>query len=111
MVLYNPPIPDGDPTIARIFLPYKTSRMTIMRVRRTLSETATERYGRMKMPLPHAQDLVASIDIPVPIIVGLAQGIAARLWRTRIRTHSGKVHEAGQGNDPEGPIVDNVTTI
>ena len=39
MVLYNPLIPAGRPVTVRTFLPHRTSRMTIMRVRRTLSES------------------------------------------------------------------------
>ena len=110
MIPYNPPIPARDPVAARTFLPYRTSRMTIMRVRRALSETVTERCGRMKLPLPHPQDLVASINIPVPTVMALTQGVAASLGRTRIHTHSSKVHEEWEGGDPEVLAVDDVTT-
>ena len=48
IVLYNPLIPTGDPVVARTFLPCKTSRTTIISVRRTLSETEIERYGTPK---------------------------------------------------------------
>jgi len=44
IVLYNPPIPARDPVAVRIFLACRTSRMTIIEVRRTLSETEIERY-------------------------------------------------------------------
>ena len=46
MTLYNSPIPPGLPMAARMFLQCRRSRMTIMRVRRTLSETEVEKYGR-----------------------------------------------------------------
>ena len=46
IVLYNPPIPAVDPVAARTFLPYRTSRTVIMRVRRMLSESEIERYAR-----------------------------------------------------------------
>ena len=52
MVLYNPLIPAEDPVAARTFLPCRTSRMTIMRVRRTLSEPDNERYGRPNQMAP-----------------------------------------------------------
>ena len=42
MALYNLPSPDGDPGTANIFLPHRTSRMTIMRVRMMLSESEIE---------------------------------------------------------------------
>jgi len=45
MVLYNPPIPAQDPVAARTDLPCRTSRRTIIRVRKTLSETGIEKYG------------------------------------------------------------------
>ena len=66
-VLYNLLVPVEYPKAARMFLSCRTSRMTIMRVRRTLSETETERYGRVKLALPHPQDFDASTMIPVAI--------------------------------------------
>jgi len=42
VVLYNPLIPVGDPMAARILLPRRTRRTTIMRVRRMLSESEIE---------------------------------------------------------------------
>ena len=47
IVLYNPLIPTGDPVAARTSLPWRTSRTTIMRVRRMLSESEIEMYGRV----------------------------------------------------------------
>ena len=43
IVLYNPLIPLGTPKVAQTSLQCKTSRMTIMRVRMTLSETEIEK--------------------------------------------------------------------
>jgi len=48
---YNPPNPTRDPVAARTFLPYRTSRTTIMRVRRMLSESEIEMYGRVDQGL------------------------------------------------------------
>ena len=42
IVLYNPLIPAEDPVAMRTFLPCRMSRMTIMRVRRMLSEREIE---------------------------------------------------------------------
>ena len=111
MVLYNPPIPTRDPVTARMFLPCRMIRVTIMRVRRVLSETEIERCGRMKLTLPHPQEWEASTAMPVAISTTLAQSTAARLGRTRIHTHGGKVHEAGERGDPEVLAVDDVTTV
>ena len=44
MTLYNPLIPLF-PVEVRTFLVWRMSRMTIMRVRRTLSDSAIEKYG------------------------------------------------------------------
>ena len=43
-VLYNPLIPARDPVAARMVLPCRESWTTIIMVRRTLSETESERY-------------------------------------------------------------------
>ena len=43
-VLYHPLIPARYPVAVRMVLPCRTSRVTIIRVRRTLSETEIERY-------------------------------------------------------------------
>ena len=69
IVLYNLLIPVGDPTAARMYLSCRTSRMTIMRVRRTLSETEIERFGRMNLTSPHPQEWVASIVTLVAILI------------------------------------------
>lgn len=70
-VLYNLLISVGDPMVAWIFLSCRTSRMTIMRVRRTLSETEIERCGRMSLTLPHPQEWEATIKIPIAILMTL----------------------------------------
>ena len=49
--------------------------------------------------------------IPIARLTMLAQSAAAGLLRTQIRTHGGKVHEAGEGDDPEVHGVDHVTSI
>ena len=46
--LYNPPSPAGDPEATRTILTCKASRMTIMRVRRTLSETEIATHGMLR---------------------------------------------------------------
>jgi len=48
MALYNPSIPAGDPETARTFLPCNASRMTIIKVRRTLSEIEIATHGILK---------------------------------------------------------------
>ena len=50
MTLYNPPIP-VPPMEARMSLAWSISRMTIMRVRRTLSDNEIEKYGRPNQTL------------------------------------------------------------
>ena len=49
--------------------------------------------------------------IPIAMLIMLTQSVATSLWRTRIRTHRGEEHEAGEGDDPGVHDVDNVTTI
>ena len=51
MTLYNPLIPLS-PVEVRMFLVWRMSRMTIMRVRRTLSDSAIEKYGRPNQTPP-----------------------------------------------------------
>jgi len=114
--LHNPLIPTKDPVAVRKFLACRASRMTIIRVRRTLSETEIERYGIPNWGNTGVISLLRrgwmdSIAIPIPIMVALVQSIAAGLWRTRMRTQGGKVHEAGKGGSPEGCGVDNITTV
>jgi len=62
MVLYSPLIPTGDPVAARTFLPCRTSRTTIMRVRRMLSDNEIEMYGRVERDTTDNSD-----RIPIPI--------------------------------------------
>ena len=115
--MYNPLIPDGEPVAARTFLLPRKSRRTIMRVRRTLSETATEIHGILYLRRRMAQVLLTGCDIwkmtkiPIPILMSLAQSVTARLWRTQIRTNGCKVHEEGEGDDPKVRGVDHVTTM
>jgi len=52
IVLYNLPIPASGPVAVRTFLACRMSRMTIIRVRRTLSETEIERYATLDMESP-----------------------------------------------------------
>ena len=44
--LHNPPLPVS-PIAVRKFLACRVSRMTVIRVRRTLSESEIERYGML----------------------------------------------------------------
>ena len=111
MVLYNPAIPARDPVVARMFLPCSTSRVTIMRVRRTLSETEIERCGRVRLSLPHPQEWEASTAIPVPTFVVSTHSTTTSSRRRHIHTHGGKVHEAGEGDGPEIPAEDYETTV
>ena len=48
MDVHNLLIPVGPPVAVRMLLLCRTRRMTIMRVRRTLSETETERCRKLK---------------------------------------------------------------
>ena len=48
MILYNLLVSDGDPVAVRSVLPCRTSRVTIIRVRRMLSETEIDRCRRAK---------------------------------------------------------------
>ena len=48
LVKYNPVSPEGIPIMPQVFLPCRTSRITIMGVRRTLSESKIEKYERPK---------------------------------------------------------------
>ena len=112
IVLYNLLIPVGDPMAARTFLSCRTSRMTIMRVRRTLTKTETERCGRRSLTSPHPQAWEVSITIPIAMLTTLAQtAAAAGLWRTHRHTNSSKVHKAGEGNGPEVLVEEYITTI
>ena len=115
MALYNPLIPAAEPAATRTFLLCRMSRMTIIRVRRTLSETEIERYRRPKSRVvearepPHLLDWKTSVMIPVATLIMLAQ--SSLLGRTLTRTHRGKVHETREGDDPGIHEVNHVTTI
>ena len=80
IALYNPLIPTGDPVAARMFLPCRTSRMTIVRVRRTLSETEIEMYGTPKrggigLCSRYVPNWKYSITMPIPTLMVLVQSI------------------------------------
>ena len=49
MDMYDPLVPAGDSMVERTFLSCRTSRMTINRVRRMLSETEIEAFGILKL--------------------------------------------------------------
>jgi len=75
MVLYTPLTPTEDQVVARMLLPRRTSRTTIMRVRRTLSESEIENHARF-----HGRKLTGSVTgkserVPVAILLALALGI------------------------------------
>jgi hypothetical protein len=102
---------------ARMFLLCRTSRMTIMRVRRTLSETEIEKYGRPKLMATEFQMLLFGLRGLVDehdthrYINDVSPERCRRFVENSIRTHRGKVHEAGEGDDPEVHGVDYVATI
>ena len=56
-------------------------------------------------------DISKTTKIPIPILTALTQSVAAMLRRTQIRTNGRKVHEEGEGDDPEIPSVDYITTM
>ena len=115
-VLYSPLNLDGAPVVARMSLPCRTSRMTIRKVRRILSETEIAKYGRPKKlaigvwGLFRPQACQTSIIIPIAEPITLAQSITAGLAKIRTRTHRAKVHEAGKGSNPEVPGVNHIAT-
>jgi len=118
VVLYHPPTPSWDPMALRTFLLCRTSRPTIIRVRRTLSEIEIERYGTAKLKVTEFQILVPgredrrmNVMVPIAILGTLTQGIATGSQISRMRTDRGNVHEAGEGNYPELHGVDHVATI
>jgi len=83
-VLHNPLIPTADPVTARICLPCRISRMTIIRVRRTLSETEIERYGIPKwgnkgVDQANPWDWKYIAMIPIPTLMALVQRAAVGL--------------------------------
>ena len=63
MALYNPLIPTGAPMAERMFLLCRASRMTIIRVRRTLSEIEIEKYGRPKLMAIEFQMLLLGCEV------------------------------------------------
>ena len=67
MNLYIPLIPTRDPVAARTLLPYRTSRMMIVRVRRTLSETEIERFKMLIPTISVPRIWEMSVAIPVPM--------------------------------------------
>ena len=116
MVLYITLIPDAPPVAAWMFLPCRMSKTTIMRVRRTLSETEITKYGKPKKVatgvwgLFHPQACPTSIMIPIAIGFPLAQSVAAGPWGIQMRTRRAKVHETREGNNPAVPRVYHVAT-
>jgi len=83
IVLYNLPIPARDPVAVRRFLPYRMSRMTIIRVRRILSAAEIERYTTPNLENPRRESAVLvlywkqSVVTPIPTLMGLVRSIAA----------------------------------
>ena len=63
MALYNPVIPAGAPMAVRTFLLCRTSRETIMTVRRTLSPTEIEKYGMPKLMAMLFQILLSGCEV------------------------------------------------
>ena len=49
--------------------------------------------------------------MPIAVLMALVLNVATDLQRTQMRTQRAKVHEAGEGDDPEVLGVDNVATI
>ena len=85
--------------------------MTIMSVRRTLSETETDRYGKaVEMNLATSTDCQTSMR-PIAALTMLTLGAVVSLWRTKTRTQRAEVREAGEGGGPEVLGVDKVATI
>ena len=63
MALYSPVSPLGAPMAVRISLLCRTSRATIMRVRRMLSEIEIEKYGRPKFMATEFQMLLFGCEV------------------------------------------------
>ena len=63
IVLYTPVVPAGESVAARMFLPCSKSRMTIMRVRKVLSEIEIEKYGRPKLMATVFQTLLSGCEV------------------------------------------------
>ena len=114
-VLYSPPTLAG---VVRTFLLCRTSRATIMRVRRTLTVTEIEKYGILKlkatdfqMRLSGREDQRMSAMMPIATSKMLVQSADASLWRTQTRTHRAKVHDGGDDDDPKVHRIGYVATI
>ena len=111
MDLYNPPIPAGDPVAAQIFPPRMTSRTTIIRVRRTLSESEIERYARLDQTPIVTRSSVGHID-KTPIAISSALALSATsIRREQIHTHGTEVHEKGEGSDQKVLGVECIASV
>ena len=87
------------------------SRMAIIRVRRTFSESEIEKYARPGQFLLYRSAAWRVNQTPIAISSTLALSIIANLWRTQIRTRRTKKHEAGEGDDPEVHGVDSIAAV
>jgi len=71
IILYNLLIPARDPVAVWEFLAYRMSRMTIIRVRRTLSETEIERYAIPNLENPSVEERLSTLcwkrSVTIPI--------------------------------------------
>ena len=110
MALDDPPIPLM-PIAVRMLLVCKMSRVTIMRVRRMLSESEIEKYEIPNQALWVRFATQQTNVIPSAILSMLAQSTTPGPWRARMRTHGTKIHDAGEGEDAEVLGIDNVATI
>lgn len=115
---YNRPAPAEAPMAFRMFRLCRMSRITIMNVRRTLSESETAKYEKSK-----SSEIAVLLgifsgsadwymhQIPVTALVTLAESIAVESRRIQVRTKRSEVHQAGDGNSPVIRGIDNVATI
>ena len=81
MALHNPPLPDS-PMAVRTFLVCRMSRMTIVRVRMTLSDSEIEMYGMVDHSLPVGCEDWYMYMMPVARSVTSALSIVPSSWRT-----------------------------
>ena len=65
MALYNSPAPAATPIALRMFLLCRTSRVTIMVVRRRLSEEETAKYGAPKWTIALTFRRIESTGRPI----------------------------------------------
>ena len=87
MDLHKPLIPGGAPTAMRMFLLCRTSRVTIMSVRRMLRATEIEKYGRPNLKAIVFQMLLFGCGsevsymskIPIAIFIMLVQSTTVGL--------------------------------